>query len=129
MKYYFGIILLLFVTGILANLIGIVSYNNVKKKIIYVTKFDDINKIITADKIYSYIENEEDEIEQRIYNFETNKYIVGSCTNFTCTNKCYDSIILNYFSLADIINTNKYNERIITLFYRIMDRRNANKKR
>jgi len=104
------IIILLFITGVLSNLIGIVSFNNVDDKILYIVKFDDINKLIMIDKIYSYVKDKDDEIEQKIYNFKTAKYLLGSVTNFTYSCKWYDSILLDYLSLKDIITPTKYNQ-------------------
>ena len=111
------VVVLLVVTNSIAELTGIVSYpKNPGHTVLVSVRCDDNNKLTTINKIFS----NNQELDTKIYNFNTKKYALGTLIDFQYKCRWYDSILIDYFSTNDIIIPTVYNismSRTLSLFF------------
>lgn len=107
-------LLFVFVFG---DFISIVSYfKDPTDKVVCSVRFDDNNKLIAIDKLFSNGK----EIDRKMYDFNSEKYLVGLLKDFQYKCTWYDSILLDYFSVNDIIKPVVYNttmSRVLSIFF------------
>lgn len=101
----------------LASLVGIVSYpKNPEDLLLLSVRFDDSSKLVGITKLFTGNQ----ELESKIYNFNTKRYAVGVVNNFQYKCQWYDSILLDYFNVNDIMVPRTYNmtmSRILSIFF------------
>lgn len=109
--------LFLIVTLATADLLGLVYYPKYPSDAILCSvRFDDKNKILAIDKIYS----DGREIDRKAYFFVTKVYTLGLIKDFKYSCKTYDSILDDYFTLEDITVPTIYNSsmsRALSIFF------------
>ena len=110
-------ILLIMVGNSVADLTGVVSYpKNPGSTVLVSVRFDDNNQLTTINKIFS----SNQELDSKIYNFNTKRYALGILVDFQYKCQWYDSILTKYFDIDDIMVPTVYDvpmSRTLSLFF------------